>query len=70
MNLIDLPTELLKVEEAAGFLRIGRTKVYGLMARGELPVIRIGRAVRIPRRGLLHWIETQTTGGHDLGRSA
>ena len=37
MNLIDLPSELLKVEEAARFLRIGRTKVYELMARGDLP---------------------------------
>jgi len=69
-DVIDLPRELLKVGEAAGFLRIGRTKVYELIARGELPVTRIGRAVRIPRRGLLKWIEAQTTGGHDLGRSA
>jgi excisionase family DNA binding protein len=38
------------VEEAAGLLGIGRTLAYRLARRGELPVpvIRIGRVLRIP----------------------
>ena len=49
-------TELLRVEDAAEILQIGRTKVYELMARGELPVVRIGRSVRIPCGSLQDWI--------------
>jgi excisionase family DNA binding protein len=57
MDVIEPRTELLTVEEAAEILRIGRAKVSNLMAHEELPVIRMGRAVRIPRRGFLEWIE-------------
>ena len=38
---------LLRVPEAAERLGIGRTKIYEMIATGELPTIRIGRAVRI-----------------------
>ncbi|HZU60732.1 MAG TPA: helix-turn-helix domain-containing protein [Solirubrobacteraceae bacterium] len=55
--------ELLRVEEAARLLRIGRSKLYQLLARGELPVVRIGRSVRIPRRALEEWIEAHTVSG-------
>jgi excisionase family DNA binding protein len=47
---------LLRAEEVARLLSIGRTKVYELIGRGELPVVRIGRSVRIPRRALEEWI--------------
>jgi integrase len=37
-------------------LGLGRTKIYEMMASGELPVVRIGTAVRLPRQRLLDWI--------------
>ncbi len=37
---------LLRIPEAAETLGIGRTKIYELIATGELPTIRVGRAVR------------------------
>jgi excisionase family DNA binding protein len=58
--------ELLRVTEAAEFLALSRTKVYEMAERGEIPAVKIGTAVRIPRRRLLEWIEAQTTGGGDL----
>ena len=51
---------LLKPEETAKLLGLGRTKVYEMLAAGELPVIRIGRNVRIPREGLHRWIAAHT----------
>jgi excisionase family DNA binding protein len=66
----ELRRELLRVEEAARVLGIGRTKVYELIAREELPVVRLGRAVRIPRVGLSTWIEMHTTGADELRRTA
>lgn len=44
--------ELLTVGEAAEALSIGRTKTYELIAGGVIPVVRIGRAVRVPARAL------------------
>lgn len=44
-------------------LGIGRSKLYALLAAGELPVVRIGRATRIPTAALACWVEARTTGG-------
>jgi excisionase family DNA binding protein len=51
---------LLKVEDVQRLLGIGRWKVYELITRGELPVLRIGRLVRVPRPALEAWIEAKT----------
>lgn len=48
---------LLKCEEAAKRLSLGRAKVYLMAASGELPSVRIGRAVRIPADGLQEWVD-------------
>jgi excisionase family DNA binding protein len=55
--------ELLRPLEVQKILRIGRSKLYEMIARQELPVVRIGRAVRIPRRELEQWIAEHTTRG-------
>jgi excisionase family DNA binding protein len=44
--------ELMTPEEVAQRLRVGRTKVYELTDRGELPSIKIDRCRRIPSRGV------------------
>jgi excisionase family DNA binding protein len=54
--------ELLRPDDVQQILRIGRSKVYEMIARGELPVIRIGRVVRLPRKELERWIEDRTSG--------
>ena len=43
---------LLTIPEAAQRLGVGRTTVYELTARGELEVVHIGRAARIPATAL------------------
>ena len=50
---------LLTVEQAARLLRIGRGLCYELIARGELPAIRLGRVIRVPRFALEQWIARQ-----------
>ncbi len=56
---------LLKAGDVAKLLGLGRSKVFAMLAVGELPVIRIGRSVRVPRAALEHWIaeHTQDSGG-------
>jgi excisionase family DNA binding protein len=43
---------LLRVDEAAEALAISRTKVYELMASGELESVKLGRARRVPTEAL------------------
>jgi excisionase family DNA binding protein len=52
--------QLLRAEEAAHLLGIGRTKIYEMIARGEIPALRIGRLVRVPRHALEEWIADRT----------
>ena len=47
----DLP-QFLSVEEFRAFIGIGRSTVYDLLRREELPCVRFGRVVRIPRDAL------------------
>lgn len=48
----------LSVEEAAAVLGISRALAYELVARGELPCLRLGRRIVVPRRALLALVET------------
>jgi len=60
---------LLKPEEVGRILDLSRSKTYQLLASGELPSIRAGKSIRVPRAALEKWIETNTTGG-EVRRSA
>jgi excisionase family DNA binding protein len=51
---------LLDSRQVAVLLGIGRTKAFELMARNHLPVVRIGRCVRVPSKGLEAWIAEET----------
>jgi excisionase family DNA binding protein len=51
---------LLKPKKAFELLDISRSTGYALIASGEIPSIRIGRAVRVPVEGLKNWIRRQT----------
>lgn len=46
----------ISVEEAAELLGISRWLAYEQVQRGELPVIRIGRRLRVPVRPLLELV--------------
>jgi excisionase family DNA binding protein len=60
------PSLLLRVDEAATRLGLARSTVYQLVADGTLPVVRIGRAVRVPVADLDAWVKAQTTDGHRI----
>lgn len=52
-------SELLTVPEAAKLLRISRNLAYELVARQQLPCVRLGRVIRVPRTSLDAWIASQ-----------
>lgn len=56
---------LLTISEASQFLGIGRSFMYSkLLATGEIPTVRLGRAVRVPRSSLEDYIARLTAGHH------
>jgi excisionase family DNA binding protein len=54
---------LLKPSEAFKAMSIGRSTGYAMIASGELPSVRIGRAVRVPVNALKQWVERQIANG-------
>lgn len=42
----------LSIDEVAEILGISRGLVYGLVARGELPSIRFGRRILVPKKAV------------------
>lgn len=64
VTLVKVDTDepvLLRAEEVSRLLQIGRTMTFELIASGDLPVIRIGRSVRVPKPELERWIRERTT---------
>ena len=61
-----MDTLLMTLNQAAEQLAIGRTTVYQLIGRGELPTVRLGRGcVRISREALIEYVAAeQQARGH------
>jgi excisionase family DNA binding protein len=57
VNPSDNLPAVLTVEEAAQVLRIGRGAAYEGVRAGEIPAVRIGRTIRVPRSRLLALID-------------
>jgi excisionase family DNA binding protein len=49
-------------------LSLSRSKIFELLASGELPVVRIGHATRVAREELEHWVAEQTSGQPRAGQ--
>ena len=56
----------LSVEEAANILGISRAFAYQLVAKKELPAVRLGRRIVVPRRAVEALVERWLT--DELGR--
>ena len=54
---------LLKAAEVAQILNISRSLVYRLMQTGELPSVRLGRALRVNPSDLEQYLASKTFGG-------
>lgn len=50
---------LLRVTEVARLMSLSRSTVYQLVAKGEIQVVRIGSAVRVPRTELVRLTEAE-----------
>ena len=53
---------LLRIPEAGETLGLGRSKLYELIAAGDLEVVKIGKSVRIPDEALRAYVERLRSG--------
>lgn len=51
---------LLKPEEVAAAIGVGRSKIYQLLADGSLPSVRVGKALRVPADALKEWVDAMS----------
>jgi excisionase family DNA binding protein len=56
---MDVQHEYLKVPEVAQILRFARSRAYELVANWTIPAVKIGRSLRVSRKGLERWLEEQ-----------
>lgn len=61
MNVDELPS-LISVEDAGELLGLSRSAAYRAAARGEVPTIRFGRNMRVPKGRLLRLLGLMETG--------
>lgn len=54
----------ITVEQMAIYLQIGRTSAYELARKKGFPMVRVGRAIRIPLEGLNAWLSQYGDEGH------
>jgi excisionase family DNA binding protein len=57
---------LLRIAVAGQKLSVSRSKLYELIARGEVPYVKIGGSLRIPLQALKAWIEKNTDGNRGV----
>ena len=53
-----------RTRDAAAALGVSERTLQALVASGEIPHVRIGRAVLFPVRELADWLTARTTGGN------
>lgn len=52
--------QLLRVEDAADLLAIGRTKVFDLIRSGQLESVKLGRSRRLSLSAVIAFIDSQS----------
>ena len=57
---------LLTYDEAGEYLTVGRTTMYDLVAKGELPTVKIRRCTRFKIEDLDELIDSQTSRRHRI----
>ncbi len=63
MDSVGDQNRLLSLDEAKDFLHVSQSKLYLLMAAGELPDVKLGKSRRVRMAALLSLIEEHTCQG-------
>lgn len=61
MRAVAEPSTVLTVDEVAVILRIGRISAYQAIERGEIPSLRFGRRIVVPRAAFEQMLNSPST---------
>ena len=56
--------DVLSVADICSVLKIGRTKAYHLIKTGQIPSVKVGNAIRIPKQLLLDYLSPACYSGN------
>ncbi len=60
----DVPDDdVLDISGVVRLLRVGRNKVYDLVARNEIPHRRLGKQIRFSRAAIMRWLDPWSSQG-------
>lgn len=62
MNRVD---KWLTIDELSNYLKMSRTKLYGMAQRGEVPASKIGNQWRFDREEIDIWMKSHATRKRD-----
>jgi excisionase family DNA binding protein len=52
--------KVFTIPEVAAYLKISKSKIYQLVSQKQIPLLKVGRNVRIRESDLKKWLELQT----------
>jgi excisionase family DNA binding protein len=58
IEMLNIKRLTMTVEEAGEALGLGRNKAYEAVSKGEIPSIRFGKRIVVPRHALFQLLET------------
>ncbi len=56
----------LTIDELATYIKIGRTKLYGMAQKGQIPAAKIGNQWRFDREEIDRWMKSHFTARGDV----
>ena len=66
VNLDGLP-DFCSLEEVSHVFRVSRSTAYRMAEQGNIPCMRIGRRILVPKEHLMRWINRSVTCEKDMG---
>jgi excisionase family DNA binding protein len=60
-DTMDMSSVLVSMEEFQECLGIGKNTAYNLLKSGEIPCFKIGKTWKIPRQGLMDYINAKAS---------
>lgn len=61
-EVMDKIDKWLTIDELAAYIKMSRTKLYGMAQRGEVPASKIGNQWRFDREEIDQWMKSHATG--------
>ncbi len=66
VSLDGLP-DFCSLDEVSKVFRVSRATAYRMAERGNIPCLRIGRRVIVPKKHLVSWVDQSVLCGKDMG---